>query len=255
MIDTHTHLFDEPFRDDYHEVVRRALDAGVTRMYMPNIDDTTIVPLLDACAAYPQHCFPLIGFHPTSVNADYTPDRLLRVKQELRPGHPYAGIGEVGLDLYWDTTYRLQQQRVFDEQIQWALEWNLPLVIHCREAYRELFEVLAPYKHVALRGIFHSFTGTADEAVECLDYEHFMLGVNGVVTFKKSHLPALLRSVVPLERVVLETDSPYLAPTPHRGQRNESAYVRFVAEKLSEVYEIDVLQVEKQTNDNAFHVF
>ncbi|MDO4948682.1 MAG: TatD family hydrolase [Bacteroidales bacterium] len=255
MIDTHTHLFDESFRHDFHEVIRRALDVGVTRMYMPNIDDTTIEPLLGACAAYPQYCFPLIGYHPTSVNADYTPVRLLRVKRELRPGHPYVGIGEVGLDLYWDKTYLLQQQQVFDEQIQWAQEWNLPLIIHCREAYRELFDVLAPYKNSSLRGIFHSFTGTADEAVECLDYGNFMLGVNGVVTFKKSHLPALLRSVVPLERIVLETDSPYLAPVPHRGQRNESTFVRDVAEKLSQVYEIDVLQVENQTNVNASRVF
>lgn len=255
MIDTHTHLFDETFRNDFHEVIQRAFDAGVTRMYMPNIDDTTIEPLLGACSAYPQHCFPLIGFHPTSINADYTPERLLRVKRELYAGHPYVGIGEVGLDLYWDKTYLLQQQRVLDEQIQWAQEWDLPVVIHCRDAYRELFEVLAPYKNTSLRGIFHSFTGTIDEALECLEYEHFMIGVNGVVTFKKSHLPALLRSVVALQRLVLETDSPYLAPVPHRGQRNESAFVWNVAEKLSQVYEIDILQVEKQTNANALHVF
>ena len=210
LIDTHTHLYTEEFDADRELAVIRAVEAGVTRLFMPNIDDTTVEAMLKLCEAH-DCCYPMIGFHPTSVDAGWK-KRLEKVKGYLTSSsHRFYGIGEVGIDLYWDKTFREEQMIVFEEQVKWALEYDLPLIIHCREAYPELLEVLSGYKHTALRGIFHSFTGTSEDAERLLEYESFMLGINGVVTFKKSTLPEVLKNV-PLKRVVLETDSPYLAP-------------------------------------------
>lgn len=253
MIDTHSHLFVEEFAEDLASVVERARIAGVTKVCMPNIDDTTVDALLKACADYKGYCYPMLGFHPTSVDADYA-SRIAAMKQLLSADHPYIAIGEVGMDLYWDKTYLKEQQKALDEQIRWALEYDLPLVIHCREAFPELFEVMAPYKNTLLSGIFHSFTGTADEAEQALEYSRFMLGINGVVTFKKSTLPEILRRI-PIGRVVLETDSPYLAPVPFRGKRNESSYIKNVALKLAEIYELEFWEVDRITTDNALKVF
>lgn len=253
MIDTHSHLFVEEFAEDLPAVVERARTAGVVRICMPNIDDTTVDDMLKVCAAYKDYCYPLLGYHPTSVAADYAP-KLSAMKRLLSDNHPYIGIGEVGMDLYWDKTYLKEQQAALDEQIQWALEYNLPLVIHCREAFPELFEVMEPYKNTALSGIFHSFTGTADEVLQVMEYSRFMLGINGVVTFKKSTLPQIL-SLVPIDRIVLETDSPYLAPVPFRGKRNESSYIKNVALKLAEIYGLDFPEVDRITTDNALKVF
>ena len=253
MIDTHSHIFEPDFTDDLPEVIARAKEVGVDRIFMPNIDDTTVGAMLDVCRQYPGYCYPMLGYHPTSVDAASLP-KVREMKKLLVEGHPYIAIGEVGLDLYWDKTYLKEQQQVLDEQIQWALEWDLPVVIHCREAFPELFEVLRPYKETPLSGVFHSFTGTADEARELVDYARFMIGINGVVTFKKSNLPEALHEV-PLERLVLETDSPYLAPVPFRGKRNESSYVKRVAVKLAELYEREIGAVERQTDENALKVF
>lgn len=253
MIDTHSHLFVEEFSDDLRQTIQRAKDAGVTNIFMPNIDDTTISDMLRVCSEFPGYCFPMLGFHPTSVNAQ-SMSVVKDMKRLLDGEHPYIAIGEVGMDLYWDKTYLKEQQRVFDEQIQWALEYQLPLVIHCREAFPELFEVLKPYKDTELSGVFHSFTGIQDEADELMEYTRFMIGVNGVVTFKKSSLPGILQSI-PLNRLVLETDSPYLAPTPYRGKRNESSYIVKVAEKLAELYEMGLEDIKRQTLQNALKVF
>lgn len=253
MIDTHTHLFSEEFTDDLPEVIARAKEVGVEKVFMPNIDDTSIDAMLEACRQYPGYCYPMIGFHPTSVDADSMP-KVMEMKKHLVEGHPYIAVGEVGLDLYWDKTYIKEQQEVLEEQIQWALEWELPLVIHCREAFPELFQVLRPYKETKLTGVFHSFTGAVEEAEELLGYSRFMVGINGVVTFKKSTLPDALK-ILPLERLVLETDSPYLAPVPFRGKRNESAYVKRVAVKLAELYEMEIGEVERKTTANALKVF
>ena len=247
MIDTHSHLFVEEFSDDLRQTIQRAKDAGVTYIFMPNIDDTTISDMLRVCSEFPGYCFPMLGFHPTSVNAQ-SMSVVKDMKRLLDGEHPYIAIGEVGMDLYWDKTYLKEQQRVFDEQIQWALEYQLPLVIHCREAFPE------PYKDTELSGVFHSFTGTQDEADELMEYTRFMIGVNGVVTFKKSSLPGILQSI-PLNRLVLETDSPYLAPTPYRGKRNESSYIVKVAEKLAELYEMGLEDIKRQTLQNALKVF
>lgn len=253
MIDTHSHIFEPDFADDLPEVIARAKEIGVEKIFMPNIDDTSVDAMLGVCSQYPGYCFPMLGFHPTSVDADAMP-KVKEMKKRLTEGHPYIAIGEVGLDLYWDKTYIKEQQMVLEEQIQWALEWELPLVIHCREAFPELFDVLKPYKETKLTGVFHSFTGTVNEAMELLGYSRFMVGINGVVTFKKSTLPEALK-VLPLERLVLETDSPYLAPVPFRGKRNESSYVKRVAVKLAELYGVEIGEVERQTTANALKVF
>ena len=253
MIDTHSHLFVEEFIEDLAEVVARAREVGVTKVFMPNIDDTTINDMLEVWKRYPDYCYPMLGFHPTSVDAEAM-TKVKAMKRLLVNGHPYIAIGEVGLDLYWDKTYLKEQQQVLDEQIQWALEWDLPLVLHCRDAFPELFEVLRPYQRTSLKGIFYSFTGNVDEAKELVGYSNFMIGVNGVVTFKKSTLPEALKEV-PLGRLVLETDSPYLAPVPFRGKRNESAYVKKVVVKLAELYDREIGEVEQQTTQNALKVF
>ena len=254
MIDTHSHIFSEEFKDDLSEVIARAKEIGVEKIFMPNIDDTSVEDMLNVCQAYPDYCFPMIGFHPTSVEGPDAIYKVREMKKHLVEGHPYIAVGEVGLDLYWDKTWLKEQQLILDEQIQWALEWNLPLVIHCREAFPELFQVLEPYKHTELTGVFHSFTGTVDEARELMDYSRFMIGINGVVTFKKSTLPEVLQEV-PLTKLVLETDSPYLAPVPFRGKRNETSYVKRVAVKLAELYEREIGEVERQTTENALKVF
>lgn len=253
MIDTHSHIFAEEFAEDLQQVIARAKEVGVEKIFMPNIDDTSFDAMLDVCRQYPNYCYPMIGFHPTSVDANAMP-KVMAMKKHLVDGHPYIAIGEVGLDLYWDKTYIKEQQQVLEEQIQWALEWDLPLVIHCRDAFPELFDVLHPYKDTKLTGVFHSFTGTVDEAEQLVGFTRFMVGINGVVTFKKSTLPEALK-VIPLERLVLETDSPYLAPVPFRGKRNETSYVKRVAIKLSELYEKEVGVVEQQTTQNALKLF
>ena len=254
MIDTHSHIFSEEFNDDLPEVIARAREVGLTHIFMPNIDDTTVGAMLDVCRRYPGYCYPMLGFHPTSVDSADTIYKVREMKKLLVEGHPYIAIGEVGVDLYWDKTWLKQQQQVLDEQIQWALEWDLPLVIHCRDAFPQLFEVLAPYKDTPLRGVFHSFTGTASEAAELLEYEHFLIGINGVVTFKKSTLPEALAGV-PLAKLVLETDAPYLAPVPFRGKRNEPSYVKRVAARLAELYEAEIGEVERKTAENALKLF
>lgn len=253
MIDTHSHIFEPDFDDDLPEVIARAKETGVEKIFMPNIDETTVGPMLEVYRQYPDYCYPMLGFHPTSVDAGAY-NKVKALKSHLVEGHPYIAIGEVGLDLYWDKTYLKEQKEVLEEQIRWALEWDLPLVIHCRDAFPELFQVLRPYKDTPLAGIFHSFTGTVEEAEELLGYSRFMVGINGVVTFKKSTLPETLK-LIPLNRLVLETDSPYLAPVPFRGKRNEPSYVKRVAVKLAELYEMEIGEVERQTTANALKVF
>ena len=255
LIDSHSHLFLEEFADDLPQVIERARQAGVTHIFMPNIDSTTIEPLLRTCAAYPGYLFPMAGLHPTSVND--TVDRELDIVYgELRQAREkgYVAVGEIGLDLYWDQTYLTQQLKAFEQQLQWALEFNLPVVIHCREAFPYIYKVLQGYRDTPLRGIFHSFIGTAEEAASLLEFPGFLLGINGVLTFKKSSLPEVLQSV-PVERLLVETDSPYLTPVPYRGRRNESGYVVHTLRRLAEVYALTAEEVAKITSENALKVF
>ena len=253
LIDTHSHLFLEEFSEDLPQVIERARSAGVTHIFMPNIDSTTIDSMLSVCNTYNDYCFPMIGLHPTSVNADYEKE-LEIVARELRSFNKYIAIGEIGMDLYWDKTFLKEQQIALDKQINWALEYDLPVVIHCRDAFGYIYNVLEPYKNTSLKGIFHSFTGTDDEAARILEFSGFLIGINGVVTFKKSRLPEVLTKI-PLEKIVLETDSPYLTPVPNRGKRNESAYVKDTLMKVSDIYRMSPEAVGRVTSENALKVF
>lgn len=253
LVDSHSHLFLEEFSEDLPQVIERARAAGVSHIFMPNIDSTTIEPMLSVCATYRDYCFPMIGLHPTSVNESYK-NELAVVKKRLAMPHEFVAIGEIGLDLYWDKTYLKEQLIVFEKQVEWALTYQLPIVIHCREAFELIYQALQPYKNTSLSGIFHSFTGTAEEAACLLEFPGFVLGINGVVTFKKSQLPDVLKDI-PLERVVLETDSPYLTPVPNRGRRNESANVKDTLIKVAEIYQKSVGQVSEATAENALKVF
>ena len=253
LIDTHSHLFLEEFSEDLPQVIERARSAGITHIFMPNIDSTTIDSMLSVCNTYNDYCFPMIGLHPTSVNADYETE-LEIVARELKSFNKYIAIGEVGMDLYWDKTFLKEQQIVLDKQINWALEYDLPVVIHCRDAFGYIYNVLEPYKNTSLKGVFHSFTGTDDEAARILEFSGFLIGINGVVTFKKSRLPEVLTKI-PLEKIVLETDSPYLTPVPNRGKRNESAYVKDTLMKVSEIYGMSPEAVGDVTSENALKVF
>jgi TatD DNase family protein len=253
FIDTHSHLFLEEFAEDLPLVMQRAKAVGVSRIYMPNIDCSTIKPLLDTVARYPDYCFPMIGLHPTSVNSDFR-EELKVMKEMLVHSHPFVAIGEVGMDLYWDRTFINEQFEAFETQIQWSAEYQLPLVIHSRDSFEEVYQVIKRNEDKNLKGIFHSFTGTKEEAERLLQFDGFYLGINGVVTFKKSTLPEVLKSV-PLERLVLETDSPYLTPVPNRGKRNESANVKDTLLKLAAIYQRPAEEVAEITTRNALKVF
>lgn len=252
LIDTHTHLYTEEFDEDRELAIIRARESGVSRLFMPNIDDTTVEAMLSLCENHDE-CYPLIGLHPTSVDENWK-QRLNVIRKWLDSARRFYGIGEVGLDLYWDKTFRKEQMQALETQIQWALEKDLPLIIHCRNAFTDLMTVFEPYKDTKLHGIFHCFSGTEEEAHKLLEYDGFMLGINGVVTFKRNLLPETLKTV-PLNRIVLETDSPYLAPVPYRGKRNESAYLTKIAEKLAEIYDVPTADIAYATTRNALKVF
>ena len=254
FIDTHSHLFLEEFDEDRAEVVRRAKEAGVSHIFMPDIDSTTHQRLMDMCQAYPHYCYPMVGVHPESVNAHYE-DELTFVRRELDTHlASYIGVGEIGIDLYWDTAYEKEQEVVFQTQVEWALEFDLPIVIHCRKGFEVIYRVLQKFDAKKLRGIFHSFTAGEGETERMLEFPNFLLGINGIVTFKKSPLPPVL-ATIPVERVVVETDAPYLAPVPQRGKRNESAFAYHTLQKLADVYGLTLEQMAQKTTENALRVF
>lgn len=254
MIDTHSHIYEPVFDADREEVVVRARQAGVECILLPNINAQSIGQMLDMCRRNPGFCFPMLGLHPEDIGEDYV-QVLADMKALLdAPGHPYVAIGEVGLDYYWDKSKVKEQDEVFRTQIEWAIEYRLPLMIHCRSAHRRLVETMSEYRDEALSGVFHCFGGTAEEALELLQFPGFMLGIGGVVTYKNSPLPKTLQSV-PLERIVLETDAPYLTPVPYRGKRNESAYVVEVLRKVAYIYNVSEQEAESVTNSNAKRIF
>lgn len=253
FIDTHSHIYGEEFDEDRDAVVQRAVDAGAEHILLPNIDANSVGPMLALCDDYPTLCRPMMGLHPTELPDDPKP-LLDQMEQMLTTGR-FIAVGEVGVDLYWDASRRDEQMDVFRRQAEWSIRFDLPLVIHSRSAHKELMEVLTPLKAQLPGGIFHCFGGTADEARELLTFPGFVLGIGGVVTFKKSTLPAVLKECVPLERIVLETDAPYLAPTPHRGKRNESAYIPLVIAKLAEVYDTTPEHVAEVTTATARRLF
>lgn len=224
------------------------------KMFLPNINRQTIQPMLDLSERHPGHLYPMLGLHPEDVTSQWSEDLEAMEPLLQQAGHPFIAIGEVGLDFYWDDTYRNEQLAAFHEQIQWAVRYQLPLMIHSRKAHRELVDIMKPYK-TELSGVFHCFGGSTEEAIELLQFERFALGIGGVVTFKKSTLPDTLQSAVPLSRIVLETDSPYLAPAPHRGKRNESSYLPDIAAKLATIYDTDVDTIAETTSQNALNIF
>lgn len=255
FIDTHAHLDGEEFRVDADDVVARAKAAGVRCVFVPAIDLKSVDSVLRFCSQYPGFAYPMIGLHPEEVKADWR-EQLSAIKEYLTPDHPFLAIGEVGLDYYWSREFEQEQIEAFEEQVRWAIEYNLPLMIHCRKGQNELMHVLRRYESQLTRGgVFHCFTGNEKEAKDYLSFPRFLLGIGGVLTFKKSHLPEVLPSTVPISRIVLETDSPYMAPVPMRGKRNESAFVRHVLQRLAECYGVSVETIAETTNANVRRVF
>ena len=262
MIDTHCHLDGEEFREDLEAVVARAREAGVEAIGVPGIDLKSCATGMELCARYPGYCYPMLGLHPEEVRADWR-DVLHTIKLKVQSSKfkvqsskfKVSAIGEIGLDFYWSREFEQEQLEAFEEQVRWAVELQLPLMIHCRKAQNELVSILKRYKDDLPGGVFHCFTGNELEAKELLSFERFVLGIGGVLTFKKSKLPETLLGAVPLNRIVLETDAPYMAPVPMRGQRNEPAYVAHVLHRLAEVYGVSEEVVSETTNETVARIF
>jgi TatD DNase family protein len=252
FIDTHTHLYSDAFAEDRDAMIQRAIDAGVEQLLLPNIDVASIEGMYALERKYPKNCFPMMGLHPTSVKEDWE-EQLSIIKKHLFQ-REFIAVGEIGIDLYWDKQFQQQQTEAFIQQINWAKGLNIPIVIHARESFPEIFEVLDQHNDDRLKGIFHCFTGTAEDAAKISNYGGFLLGIGGVLTFKKSGLDQVVENL-PLESLVLETDSPYLAPTPYRGKRNESAYIPVIAERLSEIFAVSTAEIAEITTANARQLF
>ena len=253
FIDTHTHLFVQEFNDDRNATVERALSAGVRNLCLPCIDESSIEPIREMCREYPGICHAMIGLHPTEVDDNYR-SVLERIYAILKKNREFIAVGEVGLDFYWDDTRKREQTDALMQQIEWASETGLPLAIHSRNAFDELYSVMESYRSKGLSGVFHCFSGSEEQARKLLTFDGFCLGIGGVVTYRKSVLPAVLASV-PLERIVLETESPYLPPVPYRGKRNESSYIPYIAHFLATLYGCSVERVAEVTTANAMRIF
>lgn len=251
LTDTHTHLYSEKFDEDRDLVIMHALASGVSRFFIPAIDASYTQKMYDLEANYPNEMFLMAGVHPTSVNSDYKKE-LKHVSEQLKR-RKFVAIGEIGIDLYWDKTYLKEQEVAFRTQIRWAKEFKLPIVIHCRDAFDEIFEILDTEQGSDLSGIFHCFTGTYEQAKQALSY-NMKLGIGGVVTFKNGKIDQFLHKI-PLEHIVLETDAPYLSPTPFRGKRNESSYLKLIAQKVADIYKISLEEVASVTTQNSKNIF
>ena len=253
IIDTHTHLDGPEFKDDIQEVVQRAKSAGVSKVFIPAIDLSSIKSINTVCHQFPDFAYPMIGLHPEEVKANYK-EILEKMKETLLASSKYIAVGEVGLDFYWNREFEKEQLEAFEEQVKWSIETRLPLMIHCRKAQNEMVKILKKYQSQLPGGVFHCFTGNEKEAAELLSFNNFVLGIGGVLTFKKSNLPETLKSVS-LQRIVLETDSPYMAPVPLRGKRNESSFLVHIVAKLAEVYNTTENEIAIQTNKNVERIF
>ena len=254
IIDTHAHLDGPEFADDLDDVITRAKEAGVGKIFIPAINEDSIKTVPETCRKYPNYLYPMMGLQPEEVKDDYL-SVLDKMHAELTSGTRYIAVGEVGLDFYWSRDYEKQQLDAFERQMRWSIKTRLPLMIHCRKAQNELLHIMKPYINELPGGVFHCFTGNQKEAERYLEFDKFVLGVGGVSTFKSSHLREDLPADVPLTRIVLETDSPYMAPVPHRGQRNESSFVVEVMRQLAISYHVTEEEVAKQTNENVRRVF
>jgi len=248
MIDTHTHLYSEEFDEDRKEMIQRGLDKGITAFYLPAIDSETHEKMLQLETDYPNQIFSMMGLHPCYVKPESW-EKELEIVRDYLDQRRFSAIGEIGIDLYWDKTTLDIQIKAFEQQIDWAIEKDMPIVIHTRESFDEIFEVLERKKHPDLRGIFHCFSGNLEQAKHVIDL-NFMLGIGGVVTFKNGKIDQFLHEI-PLDKIVLETDSPYLAPVPYRGKRNESSYLDLVVGKLVNIYNKDFVEIDRMTSENA----
>lgn len=251
LVDSHCHLYDDDFRSEIREVVARALQAGVQAVYLPNIDKSSMDPMFELEHDFPGLCKPMMGIHPCYIKEDWE-DQLEMVRDWLAK-RKFSAVGEIGLDFYWDMSFRDQQEIAFAKQLEWAIQYNLPVSIHSRNATKECIDMVRKIGGGKIRGVFHCFGGTKEEAEEIIDLNMYM-GIGGVVTFKKSGLDLLLKEIG-LSRVVLETDAPYLAPVPYRGKRNEPAYLLPIAEKIAEVMGITIEEVGRITSHNAHEIF
>ena len=251
LIDTHTHLYVEQFDKDRDDQIKTAILNGITKFFLPAIDKSYTERMLSLKLKYPENIFLMTGLHPTHVNDRYN-EELNHVRENLDTSD-FCAIGEIGIDLYWDKTNLLNQQKVFNQQILWAIEYDLPIVIHCREAFDEVFEILQEHKNDKLRGIFHCFTGTIHQAKQAIDL-NMKLGIGGVVTFKNGKIDKFIRDI-PIDSIVLETDAPYIAPVPHRGKRNESTYLPIIAKKVAECYNVSLEYIAKKTTETANSIF
>lgn len=252
LIDTHTHLYSEEFDEDRDAMIQRALDAGIEHFYIPAIDSSYTERMLDLEANYPNNMHLMMGLHPTYVKSETFEEELAHVKEWLDK-RSFSAVGEIGIDLYWDKTTLPQQQIAFKKQINWAKEKGLPIVIHGRDSFEEIFEILEEEKGEKLYGIFHCFTGTKEDAERAIGF-NLKLGIGGVATFKNGKIDQFLHEI-PLEHIVLETDSPYLAPVPYRGKRNESSYIVNVVNRLAEIYQVSEKEIAQSTSQNALSVF
>lgn len=249
--DTHTHLYDERLLTEEDAMIQRCLDAGVTKMYMPNCDSGTVAGMLHLADKWPQHCYPMIGLHPTYVKENYK-DELAVVEKWLGERKFYA-VGEIGLDYYWDVSFKAQQIEAFEQQIDWALQYELPIVIHSRESTQDCIDIVRKKQKGKLKGIFHCFSGSVEQAKQVAELGLY-LGIGGVVTYKTSNLPDIIKETG-LGAIVLETDAPYLAPVPYRGKRNESSYIPIIAEKIGDVMCMSKEEVGRITTENAAKIF
>lgn len=251
LCDTHTHIYLPEFNADRNEMLQRAIDAGIRYMFIPHIDSGTTEDMLRICDEFPKNCFPMMGLHPTSIKHNYRDE--LAWAEECLKSRKYYGIGEAGIDLYWDTSFKKQQEKVFEREIELAAEYNLPLIIHTRNSLEVALEIVKSFNTAELRGIFHCFPGNAEQAEEVAE-TGFMLGIGGVVTYKNS-LMAKVVEAIPLNYLVLETDAPFLAPVPCRGTRNEPSYIRYIAETIASIKGVSKAEVAKQSTANAMKIF
>ncbi|MGY6649446.1 TatD family hydrolase [Wenyingzhuangia sp. IMCC45574] len=249
--DTHTHLNSEQFDEDRNEMIQRAINAGVKRLFIPSVDSEYTESMFKVAEAFPENVYLMMGVHPTHIKDNYQEE--LKIAREWLETGKFVAVGEIGIDLYWDDTYIAQQKEAFQTQIQWAKELKLPINIHCRNAFKEVFEVLEKEKSPELFGVFHCFTGTLEDAKKAIGY-NLKLGIGGVATFKNGKIDKFLAEI-PLEHIVLETDAPYLAPTPFRGKRNESMYTVNVAEKLATIYNKPLAEIAEVTTKNSQDIY
>jgi len=252
-IDTHTHLFSAKFDEDRHEMVKRSIDAGIDQMYLPNIDANSIDAVFKLYKAFPENCIPMMGLHPCSVKGDFE-EQLAKIKEALYTNDSNCAVGEAGLDYYWDLTYKEQQQQALRTQIEWAKDLKIPIVLHTRDSFEDSWNIINEMNDENLSGVFHCFSGTVAEAEKVMKLGNFVMGIGGVITFKKSTLGEVVKEI-PMEYLVLETDSPYLAPTPFRGKRNESSYIPYIAGKIAEVKNMSIEDVAAATTENALRIF